>query len=228
MWNGETFQEGDRDLLIVSHMCAMFQTKYVACGVGQVEQWHIMLLGHRGVGKSSTGNTILGHHSFNTDMQLARVIQQCTRADASIQGRPVAVIDTTSLKKTKHMEKKVLQDILKSMLLCKPGLHAFLLEQPIGNLTSMFGKRVWEYTIIIFTHGDRLERMPDDVIIIVPVSDKALREFIRCSSRGFMFFKNMKSCKQVVKLMEKIKTLVAINGRKYCTTVLYLHSERKV
>ncbi|KAK1784807.1 hypothetical protein P4O66_003475 [Electrophorus voltai] len=69
--------------------------------------------------------------------------------------------------------------------------------------------------------------MPDDVIVIVPVSDKALRKFIRCSSRGFMFFKNMKSCKQVVKLMEKIKTLVAINGRKYCTTVLYLHSERK-
>ncbi|KAG9279186.1 GTPase IMAP family member 4-like [Astyanax mexicanus] len=206
---------------------------------GDMDECRVMLLGRRGAGKSSVGNTILDFHAFNTDMQLARVTQFCKRMQGNIEGRPVAVIDTPGLLKTKRMEKEVIREILKSVSLYKPGPHVFLLVLPVGNLTnedkdmhklieSMFGKSIWMYTIVLFTHGDRLEgKTPNDVIAS---SDKDLRDFIRKCSGGFLFFnnKNTENREQVSKLLEKVETLVAINGRGCYTTALYPPTERKI
>lgn len=199
----------------------------------------ILLLGARGSGKSSSGNTILRWDAFNSDMQLSRVTQFCERAFGNINGRSLAIIDTPGLVKMNRMEKPVIREILKSVSLYKPGPHVFVLVLPVGNLTnedknmhklieSMFGKDVWKYTIALFTHGDRLEgKTPNDVIAS---SDKDLRDFIRKCSGGFVFFnnKNVENHEQVTKLLEKIETLVAINGRSCYTTSLFPTSERKI
>lgn len=158
-------------------------------------------------------------------MQLSIVTQFCKRVSGNINGRPVAIIDTLGLNKINRTEKEVIREIMKSASLYKPGSRVFLLVQPVGNLTNedknmhkliqnMFGKNIWNYTVVLFTHRDRLEGKITNYVIAS--SDKDLRDFIRTScSGGFVFFdnKNTGNFEQVTKLLEKIDTMVAINVR---------------
>ncbi|XP_070779644.1 GTPase IMAP family member 7-like [Enoplosus armatus] len=210
----------------------------------------IMLLGKSGVGKSSSGNTLLGRHVFKSDMKLARVTPYCEKEVGTVRDVPVevngkvkdvsvAVIDTPGFFETDRKKEVIVREILKSVKLQEGGPHAFVLVVPIGRMTqedqdtnalieAKFGPSVWDYTIVLFTHGDRLDGKTINGIITD--SDADLRNFISKCGGGFHVFNNKdpQDQAQVTSFIAKIQTMVALNGGDHYKAALYPKEEKKI
>ncbi|XP_011476747.1 GTPase IMAP family member 4 [Oryzias latipes] len=199
----------------------------------------IMLLGKSGAGKSSSGNTILKRTAFTSDMRLKRVTAHCEKEVGLVEDRQVAIIDTPGLFEKDGNKDEIMREILMRIKLQEPGPHIFVLVVPLGRMTqedhdtntlieAMFGPRVWDYTIVLFTHGDRLDKKT--INDVISESDDNLCNFIRKCSGGFHVFNNKtpEDQTQVTPLMKKIQTLIALNGGGYYKTELYPRKERKI
>ncbi|KAK2815128.1 hypothetical protein Q7C36_023394 [Tachysurus vachellii] len=197
-------------------------------GAGQyLSELSLVLLGYGEAGKTSAGNTILG----TTDFGFKRT-SCCVKRTREIDGRLLTVIDTPGWSKRlqiEEMPKLIKQEILQSVSLIPPGPVCFLLvirldssfqeeeRRAVKDHMNLFGEKVWDQTLVLFTCGDWLGDRT--IELYIECEGEALKWILeKCGNRHHILSnKNQRSSNQVTELLKKIEELVAEN--KTCRSV---------
>ncbi|XP_068940794.1 GTPase IMAP family member 8-like [Petaurus breviceps papuanus] len=188
----------------------------------------LILVGKSGTGKSSTGNTIIGEHSFVAKLEGETVTKTCQNKDRTWRGKIITVVDTPPFDLTLASEdllSKLGEEAFQSLCL-SPGAKVFILvvqlgrftqedEKNIRELEAIFGKEITEYMIVLFTRKEDLgtETLDD---YVKASGNRSLKKLIKQCGGRYFAFNNKESGidqeKQVNELLEMVEKLIQSHG----------------
>ncbi|KAL0155944.1 hypothetical protein M9458_050207, partial [Cirrhinus mrigala] len=189
----------------------------------QLSELRIVLMGYRGAGKSSVGNSILGREEFDL-----KTSAWCVSRHREVADRHITVIEAPGwwmnepvIKSSKTLK----QEILLSVTLYPPGPHAVLLiihadarfketeRKAFQEHLDLLNERVWSHTIVLFTYGDSL--LDTSIEQHIESEGQDLQWLLdKCGNRYHVLNNHNRSDDtQIKELLEKIEETVA---QRYC------------
>ncbi|XP_016319604.1 GTPase IMAP family member 4-like isoform X4 [Sinocyclocheilus anshuiensis] len=215
------------------------ETEKVQMNLKSSDEIRIVLIGKTGVGKTAAANTILGENKFNSELSSSSVTKECDKARRNVNQHKVAVIDTPGLFDTKEENTVIDAKIKLCISLSAPGPHVFLVVVQLGRFTAeekntveqiqkIFGEQASKYTMVLFTHGDKLKRGQKSIHEFVKDSPDLLNFIKATSGRYHVFNNDTHDPNQVNMLFEQIDQLVTVNGEEYYTNEMLQAAERAI
>lgn len=187
-----------------------------------------MLLGLSGAGKSSSGNTILGSERFEFSCDFAAVTTECAAESVMVEGRRVTVIDTPGFSDEVLSSRELCEELMKVPLMASPGPHALIFVVKLDRLSEadcallerlpkLFGSDASKYSMVLFTHGDKLKKK--SVEDLMQSNSHVSKLVSLCANRYCVFDNEKRENKlQVRSLLDKIDEMVTANEGQYYTS----------
>ncbi|XP_036406859.1 GTPase IMAP family member 8-like, partial [Megalops cyprinoides] len=174
---------------------------------------NLLLCGRKGVGKTISGITIL-EQSLASDK----------RRSGTAVAHHIIIDEIPALSSTAISTEEVIRQTKQCILHCSPGIHVFLFVIPVGPTTSedigelqkfreLFGEKVYDYTVVLFTHEGALKKEDLDDFV---KRCAAIQDLVqRCGHRFYsLSIKKDNNEQEVTELMTGIESMVT--GKDNC------------
>ncbi|KAI3961703.1 hypothetical protein MKW92_001310, partial [Papaver armeniacum] len=195
----------------------------------------LVVFGRVGDGKSALGNTIVGKKEFDSRPSVSGVTATCKLSTATLDdGQVVNVIDTPGLFDSSRGNQHIADEMVNCINLAKDGIDGLILvcsvrtrfsneeEGVVHSLRQIFGEKIINYLIIVFTGGDELDMTFSEYLSKCPSSLETILQL--CNNRAVLFNNKTKEEKfrkeQVQQLMSLINGVISENnGQSYTSQV---------